>query len=254
MPELLHRFADEVVLFFDADTAGQRAAERALEVLFDAGLQVKIGEMPAGEDPDSLIRKSGSDSFRARVESAEDFFDFQINHKLSDDGIENHCWQSGVRPENVSIYQCGARSRCSRHFDQPIGHPAENSAGNNATNGPFLGQENSRKRAERGIVVGPQASMPSHTTWPLFANRSRSSRFFTGDSATALAIHFATCRGYRTHLENFCLDAGPGRTGQSRGVFRFVTGIGSRTLISPSGQQSIERTNGPAVLEAVGLR
>jgi len=80
---LLHRFGDEVVLFFDADAAGQKAAERALEVLFGAGLQVKIGEMPAGEDPDSLIRKSGSDAFRARVESAEDFFDFQINHNLS---------------------------------------------------------------------------------------------------------------------------------------------------------------------------
>jgi DNA primase len=80
---LLRRFADEVILFFDADAAGQRAAERALEVLFSAGLQVRIGEMPAGEDPDSLIRKLGSAAFRARVESAEDFFDFQVNHKLS---------------------------------------------------------------------------------------------------------------------------------------------------------------------------
>src|ERR1700760_2370824 len=80
---LLRRFADEVVLFFDADAAGQKAAERALEVLFGAGLQVRIGEMPPGEDPDSLIRKSGSDAFRARVESAEDFFDFQINRNLS---------------------------------------------------------------------------------------------------------------------------------------------------------------------------
>ncbi len=80
---LLHRFADEVVLFFDSDAAGQKAAERALEVLFAAGLQVKMGEMPPGEDPDSLIRKSGSDAFRARVDSAEDFFDFQVNHKLS---------------------------------------------------------------------------------------------------------------------------------------------------------------------------
>jgi DNA primase len=80
---LLRRFADEVVLFFDADAAGQKATERALEVLFGAGLQVRIGQMPAGEDPDSLIRKSGSDAFRERVESAEDFFDFQINRNLS---------------------------------------------------------------------------------------------------------------------------------------------------------------------------
>jgi DNA primase len=78
---LLRRFADEVILFFDADAAGQKAAERALEVLFGAGLQVRIGEMPPGEDPDSFIRKSGTEAFRGRVESAEDFFDFQINRK-----------------------------------------------------------------------------------------------------------------------------------------------------------------------------
>ena len=80
---LLRRFAEEVILFFDADSAGQKAAERAMEVLFGAGLQVKIGELPAGEDPDSLIRKSGGDAFRARVEKAEDFFDFQINRNLA---------------------------------------------------------------------------------------------------------------------------------------------------------------------------
>ncbi len=80
---LLRRFADEVILFFDADAAGQKAAERALEVLFGAGLQVKLGEMPSGEDPDSLIRTSGADAFRARVQTAEDFFDFEINRKLS---------------------------------------------------------------------------------------------------------------------------------------------------------------------------
>jgi DNA primase len=80
---LLHRFADAVILFFDADAAGEKAAERALEVLFAAGLQVKIGELPPGEDPDSMIRKSGPDYFRARVNEADDFFDFQINRKLS---------------------------------------------------------------------------------------------------------------------------------------------------------------------------
>ena len=80
---LLRRFADEVILFFDADSAGQRAAERALEILFGAGLQVRLGELPTGEDPDSLIRKLGGDAFRARVDIAEDFFDFQLNRNLT---------------------------------------------------------------------------------------------------------------------------------------------------------------------------
>ncbi|HYY28821.1 MAG TPA: DNA primase [Chthoniobacterales bacterium] len=80
---LLHRFADSAILFFDADPAGEKAAERALEVLFAAGFQVRIGEMPSGEDPDSMIRKFGAEAFRDRINGAEDFFDFQINRKLS---------------------------------------------------------------------------------------------------------------------------------------------------------------------------
>jgi DNA primase len=77
---LLRRFSDEIILFFDSDRAGERAAERALEVLFAAGLQVRVGRLPAGEDPDSMIRKSGADAFKQQVETAEDFFDFQMRH------------------------------------------------------------------------------------------------------------------------------------------------------------------------------
>jgi DNA primase len=80
---LLRRFADQVVLLFDADAAGQKAGERALMILFAAGLQVKLGELPPGEDPDSLIRTSGGDAFRARIENAQDFFDFQVSRNLS---------------------------------------------------------------------------------------------------------------------------------------------------------------------------
>ncbi|MBV9489282.1 MAG: DNA primase [Verrucomicrobia bacterium] len=75
---ILRRFADEVLLFFDADGAGQRAAERALEVLYAAGLQVRIGRLPDGEDPDSLIRGQGPAAFQALVDQSKDFFDFEI--------------------------------------------------------------------------------------------------------------------------------------------------------------------------------
>ena len=84
---LLRRFSDETILFFDSDRAGERAAERALEVLFGAGLQVRIGRLPAGEDPDSMIRKSGADAFKQQVETAEDFFDFQMRHNSSVAGL-----------------------------------------------------------------------------------------------------------------------------------------------------------------------
>lgn len=75
---LLRRFAEEVLLFFDADRAGEKAAERALEILYAAGLQVRIGRLPPKEDPDSLIRSQGAAAFQALVEQSKDFFDFEI--------------------------------------------------------------------------------------------------------------------------------------------------------------------------------
>jgi DNA primase len=75
---LLRRFAGEVLLFFDADRAGEKAAERALEILYAAGLQVRIGRLPPNEDPDSLIRSQGAAAFQALVEQSKDFFDFEI--------------------------------------------------------------------------------------------------------------------------------------------------------------------------------
>ncbi|HEY0793143.1 MAG TPA: DNA primase [Chthoniobacterales bacterium] len=81
---LLGRFADEVLLFFDADGAGEKAAERALEVLYAAGLQVRIGRLPAGEDPDSLIRRAGAAAFQELAAASKDFFDFEIERSTAE--------------------------------------------------------------------------------------------------------------------------------------------------------------------------
>ena len=76
---LLGRFAEEVVLCFDADVAGEKAAERSLDSLLAENLIVRVAEMPPGEDPDSMIRGKGADAFRERIAAAKDFFDFQID-------------------------------------------------------------------------------------------------------------------------------------------------------------------------------
>jgi DNA primase len=78
---ILKRYVDEVVLCFDADAAGVKAAERSLPHLLGEGLQLRIVTMPQGEDPDSFIRKSGADAFRERVAAAKDFFDYQIERQ-----------------------------------------------------------------------------------------------------------------------------------------------------------------------------
>ena len=78
---ILKRYVDEVVLCFDADAAGEKAAERSMAQLLAEGLLVRVVAMPQGEDPDSLIRKAGAEAFRERVAAAKDFFDYQIERQ-----------------------------------------------------------------------------------------------------------------------------------------------------------------------------
>jgi len=80
---LLKRFVDEVVLCFDADAAGNKAAERSLDALLQNDLIVRVAEMPAGEDPDSLVRREGKEKFEKRVAVARDFFDYWIEREAA---------------------------------------------------------------------------------------------------------------------------------------------------------------------------
>lgn len=78
---ILKRYVEEVVLCFDADAAGEKAAERSLSPLLAENLIVRVVEMPAGEDPDSLIRGRGAAAFIERVATAKDYFDYQLDRE-----------------------------------------------------------------------------------------------------------------------------------------------------------------------------
>ena len=80
---VLKRYVNEVILCFDADTAGKKAAERSLDALLHNDLIVRVAEMPAGEDPDSLIRGKGREEFEKRVATAEAFFDYWIESEVA---------------------------------------------------------------------------------------------------------------------------------------------------------------------------
>src|SRR3954447_17333078 len=80
---VLKRYVDEVVLCFDADAAGQKAAERSLDALLQTDLIVRVAEMPAGEDPDSMIRRGGREEFDHRIVDARDFFDVWLERETA---------------------------------------------------------------------------------------------------------------------------------------------------------------------------
>ncbi len=69
----LFRLAPSIVFCFDGDRAGRDAAGRALEIalpLLESGRQVSFLFLPDGEDPDSVVRDQGADTFRTLIESA----------------------------------------------------------------------------------------------------------------------------------------------------------------------------------------
>src|SRR5690606_33303549 len=58
---LIRRFAEQVTLVFDSDAAGRKAVEAAQPILAKAGLRARVLSLPEGDDPDSFLRRVGSD-------------------------------------------------------------------------------------------------------------------------------------------------------------------------------------------------
>jgi DNA primase len=77
---ILRRFAQEAVLCFDGDAAGQKAAARVLDELLGSGLAIRVIAIPAAHDPDSYIKAHGTESFRQLVSAARDFFEFYLGY------------------------------------------------------------------------------------------------------------------------------------------------------------------------------
>jgi len=80
---ILKRYVNEVVLCFDSDAAGAKAAERSLDALLGNDFLVRVVELPSGEDPDSLVRRDGKEQFEERVAKARDFFDYWIDREIA---------------------------------------------------------------------------------------------------------------------------------------------------------------------------
>lgn len=76
--KLLSRYADVVIILFDADTAGDEAAVRSLDILLEHGLDVSVVSLPESYDPDSFAREKGGEPLLALINSPLTFFDFKL--------------------------------------------------------------------------------------------------------------------------------------------------------------------------------
>jgi len=75
---MLKRYTSNIVLAYDADEAGQTAALRGMEILYKAGCNVKVLDIPDGKDPDDFVRKNGREAFLELVRQATPFMDYKL--------------------------------------------------------------------------------------------------------------------------------------------------------------------------------
>ena len=76
---LLKRYTDQVILTYDSDGAGVKAALRAIPILKRAGISTKVLNMRPYKDPDEFIKQMGPDAFRKRILEAKNSFLFEID-------------------------------------------------------------------------------------------------------------------------------------------------------------------------------
>ena len=86
---VLKRYTDQVILTYDSDGAGIKAALRAIPILRDAGISARVLNMKPYKDPDEFIKNMGSEAFRERIAQAKNSFLFEIdvlkrNYQLED--------------------------------------------------------------------------------------------------------------------------------------------------------------------------
>lgn len=80
---MLHRLTKNIVLLYDGDAAGIKAAMRGTDMLLSEGMNIKVLILPDGDDPDSFARKHSAEEYRAYIESNQtDFIQFKIKTML----------------------------------------------------------------------------------------------------------------------------------------------------------------------------
>jgi DNA primase len=74
--KLISRYTKNVVVIYDADLAGIKAAKRSIELILEAGLDLKVVTLPEGEDPDSMVRTKGKAEFQNYVNNRKSIINF----------------------------------------------------------------------------------------------------------------------------------------------------------------------------------
>lgn len=108
---LLKRYTEEIILTYDSDDAGVRAALRAIPIVKRAGLTAKVLHMEPYKDPDEFIKALGADAFQKRIDGAENSFLFELSAMERDYDMRD--------PESKTAFFQAAAAKLSE-FEQEL--------------------------------------------------------------------------------------------------------------------------------------
>ncbi len=80
--QLISRYTKNITLVYDADSAGANAMMRGVDLILEGGLDVRVVQLPEGEDPDSFVKKNGGEEFEELLKRAVTFIDYKANEFL----------------------------------------------------------------------------------------------------------------------------------------------------------------------------
>ena len=99
---VLKRYTDQVILTYDSDGAGVKAALRAIPILKEVGMSIKVLNMKPYKDPDEFIKNMGAEAFRQRIREAKNSFLFEVDvlrrgYEMGDPGQKTRFYQETAR-------------------------------------------------------------------------------------------------------------------------------------------------------------
>ena len=112
---LIAKYADTVVLCYDSDNAGKKATERAIGILGEIGLEIKVLQMTGAKDPDEFIKKFGRDAFQKLIDASASSFDFKLRTVLNKYDINSPDGKLSAAKEI-----CGEAAKINSHVEQEL--------------------------------------------------------------------------------------------------------------------------------------
>lgn len=177
----LKRYADEVVLVFDSDLAGQRAADRGMELFLAEDVKITIAVVPQGKDPYDFCRAEGAEALRALLAHASDAFAFK--------------WDLVSREFGAA----GSPAAQRRALEAMLGSIAR---------APVLARED--LRLQRDLILGHMSrvlAIPEETLRSEFSRLKRTARRSAAGTEQGAALPEAAVRGRRWAAERELLTA-----------------------------------------------